>query len=70
MAEERPGVVERAFQVAKSGEVASIAELSARLEAEGYPNNAHFLTARSIAYQLSRMITESRMSANGVKADS
>ncbi|MDB5735970.1 MAG: hypothetical protein JWN16_2607 [Alphaproteobacteria bacterium] len=62
MAEERPGVVERAFQIAKSGTVASVADLSAQLEDEGYPNNAHLLKARSIAYQLSRMITESRMS--------
>jgi hypothetical protein len=67
MAEERPGVVERAFQVAKSGEVASIAELSARLDAEGYEGNARFLSSRSMAHQLLRMITEARMSA-GVSA--
>lgn len=59
--EERPGVVERAFQIAKSGSVASIAELSARLTAEGYADNIHLLTGRSLAQQLSRMISEARM---------
>ncbi len=69
MAEERPGIVERAFQIAKSAEVASIAELSAKLDAEGYEGNAHFLSSRSMSHQLQRMITEARMSA-GVPAAS
>jgi hypothetical protein len=39
--EERPSVVERAFQIAKSGAVANMAELSAQLTAEDYTNNEH-----------------------------
>jgi hypothetical protein len=59
--EERPGVIERAFQIAKSGDVASMAELRKKLSAEGYTNNASVLTGRSIVSQLSRMISEARM---------
>ncbi len=65
MSQERPGVVERAFQIAKSGEVASVAELSERLTDEGYPDSARFLAGRSMSHQLLRMITEARMSVEG-----
>lgn len=65
---ERPGVVERAFEIAKSGKAANIAELRKQLTAEGYSNNAQFLAGRSLSNQLTRMITEARMSkANGAR---
>jgi hypothetical protein len=57
---ERPGVVQRAFQLAKSGEVADIAALMARLVAEGYPGCAQTLAGRSVSQQLTRMINEAR----------
>jgi hypothetical protein len=59
--EERPSVVERAFQVAKSGAVANIAELSAQLTAEDYANSESFLAGRSIILQITRMIAEARI---------
>jgi hypothetical protein len=55
---ERPGIVQRAFQIAKSGEVADIATLNARLAAEGYANSTQTLAGRSILQQLTRMILE------------
>jgi hypothetical protein len=59
--EERPSVVERAFEIAKSGKVANTAELRKQLTAEGYANNAQFLAGRSLSNQLTRMIAEARM---------
>ncbi len=58
--EERPGIVERAFQIAKSGAVTDLPGLRQILTAEGYANSAQFLSGRSIANQLTRMITEAR----------
>jgi hypothetical protein len=58
--EERPSVVERAFQIARSGRVANIIELRELLTAEGYPNSAQSLAGRPISSQLTRMITEAR----------
>jgi hypothetical protein len=43
--EERPSVVERAFQDAKSGAAANIAELSAQLTAEDYAIASRFWRA-------------------------
>ena len=59
---ERPGVVQRAFELAKSGETADVAALNARLAAEGYSNSAQILAGRSIVLQLTRMIIEARAS--------
>jgi hypothetical protein len=59
--QERPSVVERAFEIAKSGKVANIPDLRKQLTAEGYSNNAQFLAGRSLSNQLTRMIAEARM---------
>ena len=56
--EERPSVVERAFQIAKSGSAANIAELRRQLVADGYANAEQMLGNRSLALQVTRMITE------------
>jgi hypothetical protein len=56
--QERPSVVERAFQIAKSGAAANVAELSRQLVADGYANAAQLLGNRSLALQVTRMITE------------
>jgi hypothetical protein len=55
---ERPSVVQRAFEIAKSGQVADIAALNAQLAAEGYANSTQILAGRSIKGQLTRMILE------------
>jgi len=55
---ERPGVVQRAFQIAKGGTVKDIAALNAQLAAEGYVNSTQALAGRSIRQQLTRMIVE------------
>jgi hypothetical protein len=59
--EERPGVVQRAFQIARSGNVANMSALRKQLTAEGYTNNAQSLAGRSISSQLTRMIVAARM---------
>ncbi len=56
--EERPSVIERAFQIAKSGTVSSIADLSGQMTAEGYANAEQILAGRSLALQVTRMIVE------------
>jgi len=58
--QQRPSVVERAFQIAKSGKVANVSALQAQLADEGYPNGAQALAGRALSSQLMRMITESR----------
>lgn len=59
-AQQRPSVVERAFQIAKSGKVANVSALQAQLAEEGYPNGVQALAGRALSSQLMRMITESR----------
>ena len=61
---ERPSVIERAFQIAKSGAVSTVAELTAKLMAEGYANAGQILAGRSLSLQVTRMIAETRTSAH------
>jgi hypothetical protein len=58
--DERPSVVERAFQIAKSGKVANVSALRAQLSGEGYSNSAQALAGRSISSQLTRLIVQAR----------
>jgi hypothetical protein len=58
--DERTGVVQRAFQIAKSGAVTDISSLHAQLTLEGYLNTAQVLAGRSVSQQLARMIAEAR----------
>jgi|KBSMisStaDraftv2_1062788.scaffolds.fasta_scaffold1545384_1 hypothetical protein len=53
-------IVERAFQIAKSGSVANVTALQAALAKEGY-TNGQVLAARSLNAQLVRMINEARL---------
>ncbi len=57
---ERMGVVQRAFQIAKSGTVTDTSSLHAQLAVEGYLNNPQILAGRSVSRQLARMIVEAR----------
>ena len=59
--EPRTSIVERAFEIARSGDVANIAALRNVLIEEGYANAAQILGARSLKLQLTRMITEAAM---------
>jgi len=63
--EPRTGIVERAFQIARSGSVASVPSLRTMLAEEGYPNT-QVLAARSLNAQLARMINEARMTRKRV----
>ena len=59
--EPRTSIVERAVEIARSGDVANIAALRNVLIEEGYTNAAQILGARSLKLQLTRMITEATM---------
>jgi hypothetical protein len=61
MNQERPGVVQRAFEIARSGKVATVADLHAVLAREGYDNARQSLSGRSVSSQLTRMIAEARI---------
>jgi hypothetical protein len=61
MKPERPGVVQRAFEIAKSGKVATVAALHDALAQEGYVNAGQSLAGRSVSNQLARMIAEARI---------
>jgi hypothetical protein len=61
---DRPGVIERAFQIAKSGKVGNIKELRLQLAGEGYSNVMSALTGRSLVQQISRMIVEAKATPN------
>jgi transketolase N-terminal domain/subunit len=50
--------VERAFQLAKSGDCASLAEIKDRLRAEGY--SAKQITGRAMSTQLGALIKAAR----------
>jgi hypothetical protein len=58
---ERPSVIERAFEIAKSGQVADIPALREQLTVEGYSGHAAILGRRALSSQLTRMIAEARM---------
>jgi len=57
---DRPGVIERAFQLAKSGKVGNISDVRTQLAGEGYSNADIAVTGRSLAHQLSRMIVDAK----------
>ena len=59
--DQRAGIVERAFEIAKSGDAANITALRTVLTKEGYSNVAQVLGGRSLKLQLMRMITEAQM---------
>ena len=63
--EQRTGIVERAFEIARSGTVADIRVLRAALVQEGYSNVAQVLAGRSLKQQLTRMIAEAIMAKQG-----
>jgi hypothetical protein len=63
--EQRAGIVERAFEIARSGAAADVRILRAMLVKEGYSNVAQVLAGRSLKLQLTRMITEATMAKPG-----
>ena len=59
----RPGVVERAFQLSKSGIVTGLDELHRRLTAESHSDNVQCLAGRSILKQLKLLMFPRRAAA-------
>lgn len=56
MIEVRPGVIERAFQLTKSGDMANLNELRKQLYADGYFDADRYVASRSISRQLTLLI--------------
>ena len=56
--EQRASIVERAFEIARSGDVTDIRILRTMLIQEGYANADQSLGGRSLSLQLTRMITD------------
>jgi len=49
---DRPATVERAYQLAKSGDCANVDDIKARLKAEGYPSVWQHLSAPMLTRDL------------------
>ena len=56
----RPSVIERAYQLAKSGRCATVADIRAQLEVEGYAT-AGAVRGTALVGQLSTLINSARM---------
>ena len=59
------GTVERAYQLAASGECNGVGDIRQRLAREGYSNVTSHLGGRTIALALRRLCVESRLAAEG-----
>lgn len=57
---DRPTTLERAFQLARSGEVRGIVDIKARLRAEGYGDAATQLTGPKLISELRRLCVAAR----------
>jgi len=53
------GIIERAFQLARSGEYASVAEIRQKLDQEGYPNIQAHLASRTLITALRKLCSAS-----------
>ena len=56
----RPTAIERAFELARSGEFADISQLRIKLSSEGYVNTRHLLDPPVLRRQLRELCTEAR----------
>ena len=56
----RPTTLERAYQLAKSGEFVGISDLTTRLVAEGYANASEQLYGRTLLADLRRLCIAAR----------
>ncbi|CAA9519909.1 MAG: hypothetical protein AVDCRST_MAG23-128 [uncultured Sphingosinicella sp.] len=62
-------VLERAFELARSGSCRSVAELELRLKREGYEAAASHLRGQSIRKQLRAMVSDARSERQRVVED-
>jgi hypothetical protein len=68
MAELRPTTIERAFQVARTGAVATLQEISFHLHREGYLDVNHQLNGPLIRKQLRAILRSSQSNAEAERA--
>lgn len=54
------GIIERAFELAKSGTCRDMADLQVKLRKEGYSNVASHLDGRSLRKQLASLINAAK----------
>ena len=60
MIETSPGIVERAYQIARAGQAADIGELKAKLKSEGYFNVSGQLSGPVLQKALRTLCTAAR----------
>ena len=60
---DRPSIIERAFQIARSGRCASVAQVRTQLASEGYPSAEGVIRGSTLVNRLSVMIMASQAGA-------
>jgi hypothetical protein len=60
----RPSIIERAFQLAKSGQYATVEDIRAQLTLEEYANVEAVIRGNALVAQLGGRISSSRTAAN------
>jgi hypothetical protein len=63
-----PTAMERAFELARSGQCLTVQDIRRRLSAEGYLDVRHHLAGRSIMAELGRLI-KAALAAKAVSAE-
>jgi hypothetical protein len=56
----RPTIIERAFEIARKGEVQDVTQIASQLSREGYANAVAQLTGRAIRRQLRELTVTAR----------
>jgi hypothetical protein len=65
----RPGVIERAFELARSGDCASIEEIRSQLKRESHASVDSHLGSPMLGRQLRKLCTEHRVNAQPQQAN-
>ena len=60
-----PSLIERAYQLARSGEYATVSAIKAQLKSEGYVSVERHLQGASILHDLRRLCAEARETGGG-----
>jgi hypothetical protein len=60
----RPTISERAFQLARSGELPALTPIKARLKREGYTNVESHFSGRVLRQEVARLCAQARAAAH------
>ena len=65
----RPTTIERAYELARSGECATITDIKKRLDKEGYPDAGGQLYGRTLQTELRRLCAEAKVAEEGASSE-